>query len=268
MRLKLFHIVVLCTILLQLNCYKITSSFKRVVVSRHLQEPVDPKSLSVGSKSDYRVFQKTPVWDLAYALAVCDLGEVEELAKKHKEIIDIILQHGGDPNLHSQIKYSHTDYNGYSYTIMGGYSPLLYAKILETLQLLVEAGGNIHHQNKYGGSLLLAKYMIYDRLDQILYLLEHGVDYKGVMSYTGGSEYGKPNEEKVPLFLVDKRRYEFGGLDTKWYQQKGKIIRFLASQGIDYWKTPIPQTILNRIGEMSKTNNWSERKKNEFISKY
>ncbi|WP_167396550.1 hypothetical protein [Leptospira ellinghausenii] len=115
---------------------------------------------------------------------------------------------------------------------------------------------------------MLAKYMIYDRLDLVLYLLERGVDYKGVMSYTGGSNYGKPNEEKVSLFLVDKLRYKVYGLDTKWYQEKIKIIRFLASQGIDYWKTPIPQTIINRISEMSKTNNWSERKKNEFISKY
>jgi hypothetical protein len=72
----------------QLNCYKITSSFKRVIYSGHLQKPVDPEKLTLGSDRDYRVFQRTPVWDLAFALAVGDLGEVEELAKKHKNIIN------------------------------------------------------------------------------------------------------------------------------------------------------------------------------------
>lgn len=339
---------------IQLNCYKITSSVKRVIYSGHLQKPVDPEKLILGSKSDYRVFQRTPVWDLAYALAVGDLGEVEELAKKHKEIIDspepkygttllayairnrqieavkillesganpnvsakppeslkntsiandkpgsimnpgypddyndyknytpvhaavatspemlkIVLKNGGNPNLHSDLKYSHTDYDGYSSTIFGGYSPLMYAENIDTLKLLVEAGGNIHHKNKYGGSLLLQKYLIQDQLDQVLYLLEKGVDFQGVLSYYGRFSDEKPKEDLVPLYLVEKLRFKVYGLESNWYRQKIQIIQFLSSKGIDYWKTPIPQAILNRIDEMSKTNKWSEMKKQEFISKY
>lgn len=352
--LSLIELIIIAMAFTQLNCYKITSSFKRVIYSGHLQKPIEPQKLTLGSKSDYRVFQKTPVWELAYALAVGDLGEVEELAKKHKDIIDspepkygttllsyairngqvdaveillahganpnvspqapeslkntpinhdipgsilnhgypddyndynnytpvhaavatspemlrIVLKNGGDPNLHSHIKYSHTDYNGYSYTILGGYSPLMYAKNIEILKILVEGGGNIHYKNKYGGSLLLAKYMVYDQLEQVLYLLEQGIDYRGVLSYTGGSNYGKPNEEKVPLSLVDELRFEVYGLETDWYKQKIKIVQFLNSRGIDYWKTPIPKVILIRIDEMSTTYKWSDRKKQEFLSKY
>lgn len=338
----------------QLNCYKITSSFKRVIYSGHLQKPVDPEKLTLGSKSDYRVFQRTPVWNLAYALAVGDLGEVEELAKKHKEIIDtpepkygttllsyairngqknavqillenganpnaspkppeslintpldydkpgnimnhgypddyndynnytpvhaavatspemlrIVLKNGGDPNLHSDLKYSQTDYNNYSYTITGGYSPLMYAKDIDTLKLLVEAGGNIHLKNKYGGSLLLKKYSVHNRLDQILYLLEQGVDYQGVLSYSVGLNYEKPKEELVPLYLVDELRFMVFGLESNLYKQKFQIVQFLSSKAIDYWKTPIPIYALNEIDRISKTNKWSESKKQEFISKY
>jgi ankyrin repeat protein len=286
---KIKMIILLAVIFFtQFNCYKITSSFKRVIYSGHLQKPVDPEKLTLGSKSDYRVFQRTPVWDLAFALAVGDLGEVEELAKKHKNIINtpepkygttllsyairngqknavqillenganpnvspkppeslkntpisrnspgnimnpgfpddyndyknytpvhaavatspemlrIILKNGGDPNLHSDLKYSHTDEYDYSYTITGGYSPLMYAENIDTLKLLVEAGGNIHLKNKYGGSLLLAKYMIHNHLDQILYLLEQGVDYQGVLNYYGGYNVKKPKEELKTQFLI------------------------------------------------------------------
>ncbi|MCG9874655.1 MAG: ankyrin repeat domain-containing protein [Leptospiraceae bacterium] len=338
----------------QLDCYKITSSFKRVIYSGHLQKPVDPERLTLGSDRDYRVFQRTPVWDLAYALAVGDLGEVEELAKKHNKIINtpepkygttllsyairngqinavkillsnganpnvsakppeslkntpiandqpgsimnpgypddyndyknytpvhaavatspemlrIILKNGGDPNLHSDLKYSHTDEYDYSYTITGGYSPLMYAKDIDTLKLLVEGGGNIHLKNKYGGSLLLQKYSVYDRLDQILYLLEQGVDYQGVLNYYGGYNDKKPKEDLVPHYLVDKLRFKVFGLESDWYRQKIQIVQFLSSKGIDYWKTPIPMHALNEIDRISKTNKWSESKKQEFISKY
>jgi uncharacterized protein len=337
-----------------INCYLVTSSFKRVLFSGHLQKPVDPEKLTLGSDRDYRVFQRTPVWDLAYALAVGDLGEVKDLAKKHKDTIDtpepkygttllsyairngqissvkillenganpnispkppeslkntpikndipgnwmnhgfpddymdyhnytpvhaavatspemlrVVLENGGDPNLQSDIKYSHTDYNGLSYTIYGGYSPLMYAKNLEILKLLVEAGGNIHLKNKYGGSLLLQKYIIHDRLDQIYYLLEQGVDYRGILSYSKGDNYGKPKEELIPLYLVDNLRFNVYGLDTNWYKQKMQIVQFLGSKGIDYWKAPIPDAAKIKIDRIAEGYRWSERQKKEFLEKY
>jgi hypothetical protein len=184
------------------------------------------------------------------------------------EMLRIVLKHGGDPNLHSDLKYSHTDYNNYSYTITGGYSPLMYAKDIDTLKLLVEAGGNIHLKNKYGGSLLLQKYIVHNHLDQILYLLEQGVDYQGVLSYYGGYNDEKPKKDLVPMYLSEELRFKVFLLESNWYKQKIQIVQFLGSKGIDYWKTPIPIHALNEIDRISKTNKWSESKKQEFISKY
>lgn len=152
--------------------------------------------MTLGSKSDYRVFQRTPVWDLVFALAVGDLGEVEELAIKYKKIIDtsesktgctlltyairnnqldavkILLENRGYPNLNSNIDYkiSRDFCLEKPMVIKSGFSPLKYAEYIDNLKVLVEAGGDIHIKNQYGGSLLLEVNVTHNRLTNILYL--------------------------------------------------------------------------------------------------
>ncbi|MCC5814167.1 MAG: hypothetical protein JJT78_05370, partial [Leptospira sp.] len=79
---------------------------------------------------------------------------------------------------------------------------------------------------------------------------------------------GKPKEELVPLYLVDKLRFKVYGLQSDWYREKMDIVRFLEKKGINYWTTQIPYNTKIDIDRLSERNRWSETQKQEYLEKY
>ncbi|POY38218.1 hypothetical protein C3L50_13225 [Flavobacterium alvei] len=110
---------------------------------------------------------------------------------------------------------------------------------LENVKVLVEAGANPHFideslakpfQSPLGAAL------VNRRMEVINYLIfDQKVDFR-TLKHPMDSKF-HPGEYEI---LYDLRELRFD-LNTKDYKEKMKLVAYLKTQGLDYWKTPIPE---------------------------
>ena len=79
----------------------------------------------------------------------------------------------------------------------------------------------------------------YSSIENLLYLLEHGADPYEKFYYDVDSIEYKTVADRLRLFIFP--------LDSKEYQVKLKVIKFLEDKGLDYKETKIPDRILEQI---------------------
>ena len=155
-----------------------------------------------------------------------------------------MLKKGGNANLFSKSPHSST--------------PLINAARsgnLEYFKLLIEAGANPHFIDKntcYFNRSALAMALEYGHINIVNYLIfDKKVDFK-MFKYPMTSKF-HPGEYEI---LHDLRDMPFE-LKTKNYQEKMKLVAYLKSQGLDYWKTPVD-------GRFRNNRNYTK----EYLSKY
>jgi len=102
---------------------------------------------------------------------------------------------------------------------------------LAKVKLLVEAGADINYINEFGTSALTASTF---NLDVMLYLLQQGADYT-VPFFT---------YKEKSYYILDILRTMSYALDSKSYQVKMAIVAFLKEKGLDYWTSPIPESVI------------------------
>ncbi len=149
--------------------------------------------------------------------------------------------------------------NLYSEKASLGSTPLINAARcgnLKYFKLLIVAGANPHfidEKGHYFSKSALGTALAYKHIDIVNYLIfEQKVDFRK-FKYPMSSKF-HPGEYEI---LYDLRDSPFE-LNTKEYQKKMKLVAYLKTQGLDYWKTPIPVNIKNN----SHYNN------EEYLSKY
>jgi len=109
------------------------------------------------------------------------------------------------------------------------------------VRLLVEAGANINYSNngpEVYTNLPLADAIKVQKMDIVLYLLEKGANYNGVI-------YTRIDGQQV--FILEALRQCLIDLDSEQYKYKLKVITFLKKRGLDYSKEPLSDYILNDI---------------------
>lgn len=87
-----------------------------------------------------------------------------------------------------------------------------------------------------------------ERLDVVLYLLQHGADYKRVI-------YKMFNGHDV--YILEALRKCVLDLQLPDYRKKLEVIAFLKGKGLDYYKEPIPDYILKEI-KKKYPKNWED----------
>lgn len=125
----------------------------------------------------------------------------------------------------------------------------------ENVKVLVEAGANPHFIDKFSASPFespLSASLVNRRMKIINYLIfNQKVDFR-TLKFPSTSKF-HPGEYEI-LYRLRKIGFD---IDTQDYKEKMKLVAYLKTQGLDYWKTPIPDNIKNNP-------NFTQ----EYLSKY
>lgn len=155
------------------------------------------------------------------------------------ETLKYIIKKGGNVNLYSKNASIST--------------PLIEAanSNFENVKVLVEAGANPHfiepldsysrntgYRDPFRSPLSAA--LVNNRMQVINYLIfDQKVDFR-TLKYSMDSKF-HPGEYQILYRLREKTPK----LNSKDYKEKMKLVAYLKTQGLDYWKTPIPDNIKN-----------------------
>lgn len=158
----------------------------------------------------------------------------------------LLLKHGGNPNyVNKNKKPTHLR------------TPLIAAsKNLEYIKILINNGADPNFRYENGNqSQSLLKYSFYsNNIDIIKYLI---IDIK--------VDCKKPlmkNIENEDLYVTHFLRNLNYTLDSKEYLKKMEIVNYLKKEGIDYFKSPIPETTIE-LAKQNYPNTWKE-----YLDKY
>lgn len=162
-------------------------------------------------------------------MAAADIGV--NGAGADSRFLKLLLKSGGNPNAVEK---------GGQHNL--GYTPLIIAcnnSNLEYVEVLVEAGANVNFTTEDNETALEAAVNsagIIDDPDIAIYLIKKGADYKY-------SFLIRNNGEKV--YITDAMRDWRFDLGSDAYKKKMWLVDFLKKNGMDYWKTKIPEQFLN-----------------------
>jgi len=117
---------------------------------------------------------------------------------------------------------------------------------LMNVKILIKAGANPYfYKELYQENIDYMTYLsplntalTYGHIDVVNYLIfEQKVDFK-TLKYRETSKF-HPGEYQILHYLRDMP-FE---LKSRKYREKMKLVAYLKTQGLDYWKTPIPENI-------------------------
>ena len=118
---------------------------------------------------------------------------------------------------------------------------------LENVKILIKAGANPHFTyvidwGSAGTSLnsALEEALTWERIEIVNYLIfDQKVDFR-MLKHPDKSKF-HPGDYTI---LYELREFFFE-LNSKKYQEKMKLVAYLKTQGLDYWKTPIQERFRN-----------------------
>ena len=174
-----------------------------------------------------------------------------------QEILKLLLEYGGNPN--STECGRNYDIEG-DWTIARGtalgkaiHLSNYYEKDnFDKVRILVGAGADVNLRTDDSPVGVIERALVLDRMDIVLYLLKHGADYKWRLEKYDGE--GNPYYEDILYRL----RQSVFRLDSQQYKDKLKVIKFLKDRGLDYWKSPIPEYVIDVIKKQITPKNNAE----------
>lgn len=185
-----------------------------------------------------------------------------EFPRISPKILKLLLEYGGNPNSVCRGKQEYNDE-----WIPIRHFPLCDAVPIfgdfEKVRILVEAGADVNMQTEDTGAGAIEIAIIRDRMDILLYLLEHGGDYHKKFEHV---DYENSPDSVFYEDILYELRYSFFPLGSKEHQYKLKVIDFLSKRGLDYWKSPQPKDAIEIIKKEIKPK--TEEELREYIQKY
>ena len=145
------------------------------------------------------------------------------------ETLQYMIKKGADVNLYSLNAQLHT--------------PLIEAanSNFQNVKLLIAAGANPHFIDKSFASPFespLSAALVNRRMEITNYLIfEQKVDFRTIKNPARSKFH--PGDYVI-LYRLRELNFD---LNTKDYKQKMKLVAYLKTQGLDYWKIPIPENI-------------------------
>ena len=182
---------------------------------------------------------------------------VDNSAKEDPKYVRLLLRYGADPNW---------TYSGRENGTVKGRSILMESigAGIEKTKALVEAGADINHKNENGRTAAITALSMgglnvtIERREYAHYLI---VEKKANVTDPYSSRFSsvEPNKKFYPVELL---RNWICDLESKDYKLKMEIVDEFSRQGVDYWETDIPNSILDDI-KQRYPDNWEE-----YIKKY
>jgi|JI8StandDraft_1071087.scaffolds.fasta_scaffold12028_4 ankyrin repeat protein len=249
------------------------STYLRFRYESTIDKPVQNPSELTGY--DIRLFQNSPVWNLAKAIEFEDMDEVLRILKDEKVDVNYATSKGGSTLLtycirtHDivcvknllEYKANPNHINNYGESLMilaTGTTP-------EIVKLLLDCGGNpnLEMRKKETNEIIstpLSMACRHGEFEIVNLLLAAGADVnvkalalKEALTHnkmeillnllkTGADYRAKLDsvEGRGDLYIQDELRFSLFQLDSKEYTQKMKVVDFLTKKGINYRATPIP----------------------------
>lgn len=169
------------------------------------------------------------------------------------EILSILLDNGGDPESHYCGVLQ--DNLGHYYKV-GSYAvQVASGRNLKKLKMLLKYGANL---GRWSGEHSSCPTMIaaeFEKMEILLYLLEHDADYDCV-----SKSYNESDTTEIGLCGM-LRRCVFP-LGSKEHFYKMKVVDYLQEKGIKYQDEPIPEYVINDV-QRCYPNSWQE-----YLRKY
>lgn len=179
---------------------------------------------------------------------IIDINSFHENSSEKLQTLKLMIKKGANVNLYSERAFL---------------TPLVRASRsgdLVNVKMLVKAGANpnfykeLYQENINYTSYLspLETALMYKQINIVNYLIfEQKVEFR-TLKYSNDSKF-HPGEYRI-LHKLRDMPFELNSQD---YRDKMKLVAYLKTQGLDYWKTPIPETI--------STNSYYTK---EYLSKY
>lgn len=183
------------------------------------------------------------------------------------KILKLLLENGGNPNsVECGVqKDGHGNFIPARFFALYEAVPLF--EDFEKVRMLVEAGADVNMQTETTGAGAMQQAIALDRMDVLLYLLEHGADYN--RKFKRIKVISSANSASYVDFYVDilyQLRLCPFPLNSKEYKDKLRVIEFLQKRGLDYWKSPLPDSAITIIKRVIKPK--SEEELQEYIKRY
>ena len=184
-----------------------------------------------------------------------------EFNEPSPKILQLLLDYGGNPN---SIECGKQKDN------FGNWIPArdfaLNAAVFtgfEKVKILVEAGADVNLQTEFTVPGAMHAAIIYSRMDVLLYLLEHGADYRRKFERI---DWDNPEHRSFYVDILYELRFCIYPLDSKEYKDKLKVIDFLRKRGLNYWKSPLPDGAITVIKRDIRPKDEQELK--EYLKRY
>ena len=183
------------------------------------------------------------------------------------KILKMLLEHGGNPNSVER---------GVQQDNLGNWVPARHFALFEAVdsegdyekvKMLVEAGADVNMQTEDTGAGAMYVALAFNRMDVLLYLLEHGADYN--RKFERIDVISSKDSASYKSFYVDilyELRLRTYPLDSKQYKDKLKVIEFLKNKGLDYRKSPIPHNAVAIIKREIAPKD--EKELQEYLKRY
>lgn len=172
----------------------------------------------------------------------------------HMQYIEELLAYGADIN-YIQPRISNIYMEDNKTVLMGAVS----SGRLDIVKFLVEHGAKINYTNSYRQTpLSVAMYKSY--YDIALYLIKKGANYRAPLGRRCDMLflYG----DTALVYIAEYLRYKVVlQHDTQRRKRKMELVEYLKEQGIDYAKTPIPESVVEDVRKIYPET-WREYLKN------
>jgi len=177
------------------------------------------------------------------------------------DILRLLLENGGNPNS-VECGVQEDGFGNFDPACNSALSYAVFASF-EKVKILVEAGADVNLETSATDVGAMDAAFAHQRMDILLYLLEHGADYHRKFERVNLDD---PNYPTFKVSILYELRLQAFPLDSKMYQEKLKVIAFLKRRGLDYWKYPYPDGTIEIIKrEMGPED---ERQLQYFLKKY
>ena len=184
-----------------------------------------------------------------------------EFNEPSPKILQLLLDYGGNPN---SIECGRQKDN------FGNWIPARDFALneavftgFEKVKILVEAGADVNLQTEFTVPGAMHAAIIYSRMDVLLYLLEHGADYRRKFERI---DWDNPEHRSFYVDILYELRFCIYPLDSKEHKDKLKVIDFLRKRGLNYWKSPLPDNAIAVIKRDIRPKNEQELK--EYLKRY
>lgn len=168
------------------------------------------------------------------------------------EMLSLLLEYGGDPNSQAKgIKYNNVrkpvPMRDFALKVASAHS-------IEKVRILVRAGAEVNKMGDSPCETAIYSALAQNRMDILLYLLKNGADYNKTFML-----WDHPRGEPVmtEFSFLDMLRWLHYPLHSERHRQKMEVVKFLASKGLYYSKTPIPDWVI-KWAKKEYPDNWEE----------